>query len=280
VFPIRSICLALLLLLIGQSGQASAEPLYPDLRALPPKELSPQTEMIDGVQHHVLRFSAEITNVGTGPLELRGDSSTGRTLVFQRIHDDAGGVTEIPVGAFIFHPAHDHWHFEDFASYELWTRADYDAWLASGRKTGRPRWRGTKTTGGQLEDQSFCLRDSFPNAALGRDPAPQRYLDCGPDVQGMSAGWVDGYPYFLPEQWIDLGPDGLTDGDYVLRVEADPLNRLRESPDGADAARESPAANEGVTAFHVEGGCPDEKLLAPPSQPNCGTNEPLGATLE
>src|SRR5690349_7235526 len=120
------------MLLIGQSVRAvAAEPLYPDLRALPPKELSPQVETIGGVQHHVLRFSAEIANVGAGPLELRGDSSSGRTLVFQRIHDADGDVTEIPVGAFIFHPAHDHWHFENFAVYELWTRAEYEAWLAT-----------------------------------------------------------------------------------------------------------------------------------------------------
>jgi 3-mercaptopyruvate sulfurtransferase SseA len=46
-----------------------------------------------------------------------------------------GGVTESPVGTFVFHPAHDHWHFEHFAAYELWTRDAYDAWLASGRPT-------------------------------------------------------------------------------------------------------------------------------------------------
>ena len=51
---------------------------------------------IDGEQRAVLRFTAGIVNAGPGPLEIRGDSSSGQTLVFQRIFDDAGGVTEVP----------------------------------------------------------------------------------------------------------------------------------------------------------------------------------------
>jgi hypothetical protein len=262
VSSLRGLCLAVLLFASSAAAPANADPLYPDLRALPPNQLSPRTVLIDGVEHHVLRFTAEIANVGPGPLELRGDSSTGRTLVFQRLHDDAGGVTETPVGTFVFHPAHEHWHFENFAAYELWARDEYDAWLASDRQVGRPRWQGAKTTGGQLEEESFCLRDSRPLSDRGTDQKLPRYLDCSAEAQGISVGWVDEYLYILPEQWIDLGAAPLQDGDYVLRVEVDPLNRLLESPDQADPSREAPSANEGVTIFHVEGGCPDDAVLA------------------
>ena len=88
-------------------------------------------------------------------------------------------------------------------------------------------------------------------------------------MQGLSAGWVDQYSYRIPQQWIDLGSEPLPDGDYVLRVVADPLNQLVESPDKADPARESPAANEGVTFFSVQAGCPDEALLARPREQAC-----------
>ena len=94
--------------------------------------------------------------------------------------------------------------------------------------------------------------------------------------QGLSVGWVDDYPFYLPEQWIDLGQTPLADGDYVLRVVADPMNQFLESPDKADPARESPAANEGVTFFSLQQGCPDEALLALPRVLACpDPNEPM-----
>jgi hypothetical protein len=253
------------LLLAGGPGRAgAAQAGYPDLRALPPSELLPTVVPIDGVPHHVLRFTAAIVNAGPGPLEVRGDSSSGRTVVSQRIYDEAGGVTEYPVGSFVFHPAHNHWHFEHLAAYELWTRAAYEAWLASGRRHGRPGWQGSKTTGQQRGGESFCLRDSRPAPEVAGGPPTRRYSDCDEAEQGLSVGWADVYPHPIPEQWIDLGEAPLPDGEYVLRVVADPLNLLLESPDKADPAREGPAANEGVTFFSVRQGCPDEALLALP----------------
>jgi hypothetical protein len=231
---------------------------------LPPAELLPMVVPIDGEPHHVVRFTAAVVNAGPGPLELRGEPASGRTWVSQRVYDAAGGVAESPVGSFVYHPAHDHWHFEHFAAYELWARAEYEAWLASGRRQGRPGWQGTKTTGQQLEGESFCVRDSRPMPQVAAGPAARRYTDCGAAEQGISVGWADVYPQFLPEQWIDLGDAPLPDGEYVLRVVADPLNLLLESPDKADPARESGAANEGVTSFSVRQGCPDAALLALP----------------
>jgi hypothetical protein len=105
---------------------------------------------IDGAEHHVLRFTAEILNTGLRPPRLHGDLLSGWPLVVQRIHDGAGGVAVVPVETFVFQPPHDHWHFEHFAAYEVWMRDEYDAWLVSDRRVGRPRWQGTKTTGQQL----------------------------------------------------------------------------------------------------------------------------------
>jgi hypothetical protein len=61
------------------------------------------------------------------------------------------------------------------------------------------------------------------------------------------------YTRDLPDQWVDVGQTPLPDGDYVLRLVADPLNLIYESSDRADSGRESATVNEAVTAFTVRG---------------------------
>jgi Lysyl oxidase len=252
------------------NSQTDTSP-YPDLRSLPPTHLLLDTAEVEGVAHHVLRFSTIIGNVGPGRLELRGASTARRTIVSQRILGDAGQVTELPVGEFVFHPAHNHWHFEHFADYELWTRAAFEAWLASGRSVGQPGWRGSKTTG---QAESFCVRDSLQVEALAEGSGGPVYEDCGRDLQGISVGWADAYPFSLPEQWIDLGDTPLPDGEYVLRVIADPLNLIYESPGRSDPERESPEANEAVLALVVRNGCAEEGAVTETvSQYVCGDAE-------
>jgi hypothetical protein len=224
--------------------------LYPDLRALPPSEVRLDSRTVGGETRYAVRFTTTIWNAGEGPLELRGESSGDKTLAYQRIYDDAGGYTERLAGEFAYHDEHNHWHFENFAQYELWPKSEYDRWLTSGRQDGQPRWRGSKTTGLR---ESFCVRDSDQVAALPTSPADKVYDACDQELQGISVGWGDSYPFFLAGQWILLGSTPLEDGDYVLRVVADPGNLLYESENGANAGRESPEANEGVTVMRVEG---------------------------
>jgi hypothetical protein len=260
------------LLLLGCLAWAQAiGSSYPDLRALPPAHLFLDTADVNGAVRHVLRFGAAIENTGPAALELRGDSSSRLTQVYQRIPGNLGQVDELSVGAFVFHRAHNHWHFEHFADYELWTRAAYEAWLASGRLAGQPGWRGSKTTG---QGESFCVRDSMqvhPGADSPTDPV---YQDCGEGLQGISVGWADVYDFFLPEQWVEIGDAPLPDGEYVLRVVADPQNLIYESPDRADPQRESPEANEGVTFFTVRNGCAEEAPTEDgPSESPCADTE-------
>jgi hypothetical protein len=265
------VLLAVGLLMSGPADSRVDTFTYPDLRSLPPTHFLLDTAEIGGSAHHVLRFSAIIGNVGPGPLELRGASAAGRTVVSQRVPDDAGRVTELPVGEFVFHLAHNHWHFEHFADYELWTRARYEVWLASGRSVGQPNWRGSKTTG---QAESFCVRDSLQIEALAESPGGPVYEDCNRALQGLSVGWADAYPFSLPEQWIDLGDTPLPDGEYVLRVVADPLNLIYESSDRSDPAREGSEANEAVTLFLVRNGCAEEGAATDTvSQYVCGDTE-------
>ncbi|HEV2786161.1 MAG TPA: lysyl oxidase family protein, partial [Solirubrobacteraceae bacterium] len=135
---------------------------------------------------------------------------------------------------------------QDFAEYELWTQAEFDAWIAPGRNVGTARHVGSKT--------SFCITDSRRVVTLPGTPSTSSYEDCGSSVQGLSVGWGDTYGWALPEQWVDLGIAPLADGSYVLRSIADPLNKLYESAQRADLSRESTQANEATRAFTVRRG--------------------------
>jgi len=228
--------------------QSQTPLLYPDLRVIAANDLIPGIENVGGTVRFVVRFTTTIWNAGEGPLELRGDSSDGTARVFQRVYDTSGGMVEFLSGNFTFLEGHNHWHFENFGRYELWTRGSYERWLASGRTEGQPEWLSSKTTG---QGESFCVRDSRPMS--GQSAAPFRYADCGTDIQGISVNWTDMYTRDLPDQWVDVGMSPLPDGDYVLRLVADPQNLIYESSDRADPARESATANEAITAFTVHG---------------------------
>ena len=176
-----------------------------------------------------LFFSNRIANIGNGPLELRAvnNPTTGLTDAFQEIytHTDtptsststtkAGGsagstapkgeptgsmtlVSTIPVGTFAFHPAHNHWHFQDFARYEL--RA-----IEADGSTGAV----LRTT----DKVSFCIIDTsvhittIPHFGMGHSHS------CGQTTrQGMKVGYADTYVSTLPDQFIDI--TGVPDGTY------------------------------------------------------------------
>ena len=238
---------------------AAGTPLYPDLQVLPPRDL--QLDRTDvsvdgsGVIHNVLRFSNAVINVGEGPLELDGDidPSTKQGPATQRVYDTAGGFTDYTVGSLYYHAIHNHYHFEGWGLYQLWTKADYDKWIASGRTQGQAKKVGTKTTS--------CVLDEEFTKTLPGTPWPGRYISagCQPDASnqlhmGLSPGWGDTYDYYRYEQWIDLGNETLADGDWVLRSVSDQNNVIYESPGKGDASRESMADNEATTTFHVTGG--------------------------
>ncbi|HJS29608.1 MAG TPA: lysyl oxidase family protein [Anaerolineales bacterium] len=186
-------------------------PLFlPDLQALPPFDLA--IEVFQGGDLKRLRLSVSVVNHGPGALELLGvsDFSTRSTLVTQHIDTRDGTRLEFPVGSFIFHTAHNHWHLEDFATYDLWSLT---------------RSGGLKDLVASNTKVSFCLRDlrqSDP-AVTSADAA---YTACERELQGLSTGWVDTYRSHLPGQHINISevPDGL----YAVRVTFDPLNYLLE----------------------------------------------------
>ncbi len=250
---------AVLVLLLSTASAQAATPLYPNLKTLSPRDLRFDSADVDAseatVTHKVLRFSNTVWDTGPGRLEVRGliDSKTKTGPATQRVYDDGGGFTDLSVGSFYYHPAHGHYHFDNWGRYELWTKAGYDAWLASGRTQGNP------TVGGKT---TSCMIDEEFIRNVPNQPYPPAYgtEGCFPDsqgrmLQGISPGWGDTYDYFRFEQWIDLGATGsLANGQYVLRSVVDPTNKIYESPNKGDVARESAEDNEAITMFSVQNG--------------------------
>src|SRR4051812_45522007 len=117
------------------SAQAPAPELLPDLQGQKAQDL--RVESRTGVRN--LRLSTTVANEGTGTLEIYpvaatdcdGDGNPANDrLAYQRVYSDtdgngyfdrAGDTTSAgyPAGCMIFHPAHNHWHFQGFASYAL-----------------------------------------------------------------------------------------------------------------------------------------------------------------
>jgi hypothetical protein len=238
----------------------AATQLYPDLKTLPPRDLRFETTDVDPseatVTHNVLRFSNTVWDAGSGPLELRGqiDPKTKTGAAIQRVYDDSGGFTDYSASnQFYWHAAHQHYHYDNWGTYELWTKSAYEAWLASGRTQGTPMV-GSKTTS-CVEDEEFVK--TIPNMPY---PPPHSADGCFPDasglmLQGLSPGWGDTYDYYRPDQWIDLGAGGkLADGQYVMRSVVDPLNKVYESSGKSNPSTESAEANEATTQFSIANG--------------------------
>jgi Lysyl oxidase len=203
--------------------------LLPDLVTKVPAKIFVQV----GKHRRVVRFSNEVVNVGSGPLELRprvgdcdhnGNLGDDRTS-YQRIYRDADGdgrfARNVDVrfrprsaGCTRFHPAHKHWHFEALAEYALYK-------LQAPGSTGPFVVNGKKV--------SSCVLDT--KRRLPKAPgSPRRkfYGSCSRDsVGGISIGWGDIYGSRISGQELNIS--ALADDAYCLVSRADPENRLLES---------------------------------------------------
>lgn len=175
-------------------------------------ELQPADLCVGGPgARKLLRFAVLSTNVGDVDLVM-GTPNPDDTL-----------PNGDPTWVFSSCPSHNHWHFVDFARYELRERGG-SAVVVTGQK------------------RSFCIEDTRPSEAAGPNPA-RRYCCRGtdscemPGIQGMQVGWGDLYGSTLNCQWIDVTE--VPPGDYDLAVLINPDGVLC----GAGGVCESNAAN-------------------------------------
>lgn len=149
------------------------------------------------------------------------------TIASQRVYThDAKGTWQFmfkkPAGSFSFHPQHNHWHFDNFARYDVLSMT------ATGDADAIVRTSGKVT---------FCIIDTEhvdPNLEHSAQKYVYYYDAChSAGVQGLSVGWGDMYPYYLFDQHVDVS--GLADGKYWLRSTADPDDLLLETNDANNA---------------------------------------------
>ena len=213
-------------------------PLLPNLVVLRARDVH---VVRDGTERK-LRFESGLANIGDGPIEVRPnrlqECPKGQHHASQFMYRDVDGNGRYAVnvdtetarssaGCMVFHPYHDHWHFEAASLYTLYKAERPEVSKVAQRK------------------MSFCLRDSrrVPEA-YGTFPYQKRYGACSrQSPQGISVGWVDVYQSYLAGQAIRL-PSRMGDGLYCLRIKVDPRNQLLETRDND---------NTSVRAFYLRG---------------------------
>jgi Lysyl oxidase len=206
------------LAMLAPAGRASAaSDRLPDLAMAKLQNIV--TDQADG--RRLLRFSAIIVNVGSGPMEVRSQrpNTSSSWSSQQVIYDDAGGSRTVatPAVDLIYGgDGHNHWHVEDLESYSL------VSWPSgTGERLGKKA--------------GFCFFDNYQyKLSLPGAPQAAQYprTVCGNRFSrtlrhGLSVGWGDKYQWSLPDQYIDT--TGLPNGTYRLWATADQADFFQES---------------------------------------------------
>ena len=215
----------------------------PDLRSLPAWGI--QLEQGDGKAF--VTFGATVWNGGTSPLLVDGFRQTGTDLMdaYQYFFDAKGKeVGSVAAGTMEWdaRDGHRHWHFTDFAQYNLLT-ADQKQTVRSGK-------------------EAFCLVNTdavdytIPNAKW-RPSNTDLSSSCGENTavavrEVLDVGNGDTYTQSLPGQSFEV--TDLPNGTYYIEVKANPSNKLSELS----------TTNNTALRQIVLGGTPAERTLEVP----------------
>jgi len=206
----------------GRAGVAANVP-KPDLRSLPAWGIAiTDGEAGDVPGKDYLAFSANVWNAGPAPLVVDGFRSPGKNLMdsYQYFYDAAGKqIGYTPSGTMEWDPreGHEHWHFTDFASYQLLS-ADQTQQVRSGK-------------------EAFCLAntDAINYTVKNANWHPYNTdlsTACGEKNsisvrEVLDVGSGDTYSQYRPGQSFDV--TGLPNGTYYIQVIANPAKRLQET---------------------------------------------------
>jgi hypothetical protein len=241
-----SVFLAATLLSVGLSGAGAARGLpfdrdgavdqLPNL--VPLKPFNIELGDRDVGAGRAIRLAVTTANRGRYPLDVTAVPDAGFPQTADA-YQCVAWVTERVcqerriVGTFVFHshPSHNHYHFIDFALYEL---RHLDENRLPDMSPGGLVAPGVKA--------SFCLIDSHrdegsapPHPAYSM--AYPLYFSCaatGAGVQGISPGWADTYRRGTEGQQIPI--EVVPDGDYAVVVISDPKNHLAEASEDDNVA--------------------------------------------
>jgi hypothetical protein len=197
----------------------------PDLAALPAWGM----RTMHRGERDFLAFGATVWNTGPSPMIVEGYRRTGEPTMdgWQYFTDPSGDVIgKADVGTLEYdaRPGHEHWHFEQFATYSL---TDV-----------------SKTEIVRSEKVSFCLAPTDPIDLLADGAEWRPYLTglgsaCGePDSlwtrESLPVGWGDTYFQWLPGQSFDI--TDVPNGRYYVRVGVNPLGALFDGSSANDVS--------------------------------------------
>ncbi|MGZ4203185.1 MAG: lysyl oxidase family protein, partial [Thermoleophilaceae bacterium] len=229
--------LALLVALLLGAGGAQAAGL-PDLK----QEVPTKVSVSGGSGGGQIVFQSEVTNVGSGPLEVHGHrSSTSGNMTADQI---VGSTTIGGIGDLHYETGfgHQHWHFEPFDHYEL-------------------RTLGGVLVGSDVK-QGFCLGDNNNHGGGSRvftDFCKQNQPDALEVTEGISPGWGDSYDPGKEGQDIPISSSTESPGNYDL------VHRVNENRDGSHGPVHESAFGNNVASAEVQigwsSGTPSIKVL-------------------
>lgn len=197
------------------SNKTPAEDTLPDLVSVPAWQIGTER---DGRTDR-LTFNAHEWNAGPAPLVVEGyRRGAGEVMdAYQFFYRDGKEVGSTRTGTMKYHdaPEHDHWHFLDFAKYEL-VKPDGSLVTTSGK-------------------QSWCLAPTDPvdlsvPGAAWRPEATGLDSTCG-DRSAMwlrevlPAGWGDTYSQYQTQAFK---LNGVPNGTYQIKITVNPKGALHE----------------------------------------------------
>jgi hypothetical protein len=200
------------------TGPQAGALLCPDLLMAPPRELY--------VHKHggkvLLHAANDIRSRGEGPLEIRGERASKRTMTTRQAIYRTSGKPRLydSPGTLVFYPIPGqggYWKFHKAALFTLWSLDD------AGERVERVR-KGPKL--------DYCFRDLKRTDPSKRSPNKRVYPACSQNPNekrrtlGTSVGWSDIYPASYYQNWISV--KGLS-GCFDFVMTADPSDAFYEN---------------------------------------------------
>jgi hypothetical protein len=242
---------------LGQAGttpstKKPAKDSLPDLVSVPAWQIGNE---VDEAGIDRLTFNAHEWNAGPGPLVVEGYRRGSAEVMdaYQMFYRDGKEVGSTKTGTMEYHeaPEHDHWHFLDFASYELVT----------------PKGKLVTTSG----KQSWCLVptnavDLSVPGAVWRPEATGLDSACGERSalwlrEVLPVGWGDTYSQHQT-QAFDL--TGVRNGTYQIKITVNPNGNLHERT----------TSNNVSYRTVILGGTPGARTVKVPPYEGVDTEEP------
>jgi hypothetical protein len=171
---------------------------------LSPNLCSVQEGDVPPGDRRLLRFTVETPNQGDADVAI-GDPRT-------HIDPNGDGNYSDSDGLYILDGCHGHFHFRNYATYELLPlNAD-----------------GSLGTAVKARKRGFCMIDTTPFSNSNGQPKERVYYNCGTPTragnQGISVGYSDTYVKALAGQYfvLDDPNEPVPAGKYILRITVNP----------------------------------------------------------